>query len=286
MGFVFRRQSYPPPASPHLTGVRRAAEQSQLSLQPVRIDLPLHLVTAMTNAPTVSEIVRHDYRTADVFRKWGINYCCGGNRPLEEVCRLQGIDRDAVEADLAGTRRSRRLLPGIDPATWPLPFLIDYIQQLHHAFLRNSGWALGRQLHDFVAGHEKKYPYLREVDFAFTDLLEQCIEQVEAEEEGLFPYLRQLWNAHTNHEEYGALYLRTLIRPKPHAEGERRVLPLLERLRALTANYTFGEGACTNHQVLYHKLRDFDEDLVQHLYLEQSVLQPRAALLEKELRAL
>ncbi|GAB4091512.1 DUF542 domain-containing protein [Flaviaesturariibacter terrae] len=237
--------------------------------------------------PTVSEIVRQDYRAADVFKKWGINYCCGGNRPLAEVCALQGIAIDTVLGELEAARRSRSLAPGISFNEWPVPFLIDYIQLLHHAYVRNNGAALGRQLHDFVQGHLKKYPQLTEVDEAYSQLLNELLAHISGEEEKVFPYIRQLCSAHSNPDAYGKLFMRTLGQTVAAEEADHgRIAPLLQRLRAVTQHYRFPDNACTNYQVLFHKLREFDDDLVQHLHLEQNVLFPRVGVMEKELRAL
>ena len=176
--------------------------------------------------------------------------------------------------------------PGIDCHEWPLPFLIDYIQLLHHAYVRNSGWALARQLHEFLQEHPQQYPHLVEVEEAYADLLELLIEQIAVEEEQLFPYLRQVCSAHANQAEYGALFVRTLARPIPLADGSHRIAPLLQRLRVLTDHYTCGPKASGTEQGLYRRLREFDEDLQEHQRLEQDVLLPRVTSLEKELRAL
>ncbi|RYY81364.1 MAG: hypothetical protein EOO15_24500, partial [Chitinophagaceae bacterium] len=231
--------------------------------------------------------VRNDYRAADVFKKWGINYCCGGNLPLADVCHLQGLDQGAIEGELESVRRQRALSPGIAFNEWPVPFLIDYIQALHHAYVRGTGSALATHLHEFVKGHLKKYPYLADVEEAFDALLKKVTEHMQEEEETVFPYLRQVWSAHLNRDAYGQLFMRTLGKPlRPVGEDHNRIAPVLKQLRSLTNHYAFGEGACTNHQVLYHKLREFDEDLVQHLHLERNVLYPKVLELEKELRAL
>ncbi|RYD92317.1 MAG: hypothetical protein EOP50_12885, partial [Sphingobacteriales bacterium] len=139
---------------------------------------------------------------------------------------------------------------------------------------------------DFVKGHIKKYPYLVEVEEAFGALLERVGGQMQEEEGKLFPYLRQVCSAHANPQAYGQLFIRTLGKTLPSTDSRDTIAPLLKALRGLTQEYTFGEKACTNHQVLYHKLREFDEDLVQHLHLEHNVLLPRVRAMEKDLRAL
>ncbi|TCJ19630.1 hypothetical protein EPD60_00470 [Flaviaesturariibacter flavus] len=236
---------------------------------------------------SVSELVRDDYRAADVFKKWGINYCCGGHAPLAEVCRIPGFDQELIEAELRDARRGRSLPASIDSINWPLPFLVDYIQHVHHSFARNAGLRLQQQLESFVPGHLKKYPYLAEVQDAFNLLMVQLLEHMRDEEERVFPYLRQLFSAYESKESYGKLFVRTLGRSLDTVpEEHRRIEAALLNLRSLTGHYTFAEAACTNHQVIYHCLREFDEDLVQHMHLENNVLFHRVAEMEKELRAL
>jgi regulator of cell morphogenesis and NO signaling len=239
------------------------------------------------HSKTVSELVRNDYRAAEVFKKWGINYCCGGNLPLAQVCELQGLDEAAIASDLEQASRQRSLPATIDFNNWPLPFLIDYIQHVHHAYARNAGLQLQQHLETFVAGHLKKYPYLAEVQDAFKVLMAQLLEHMETEERRVFPYLRQLCSAYDARESYGKLFVRTLGRSLDAIPGDHnRIAAALKELRAITNGYRFADGACTNHQVIYHKLREFDDDLVQHKHLENNVLFPRVDLMEKELRSL
>ena len=42
----------------------------------------------------VADIVARDYRTADIFRKYGIGYCCGGKWPMEIACEMNGVNID------------------------------------------------------------------------------------------------------------------------------------------------------------------------------------------------
>ncbi|GAA4331929.1 DUF542 domain-containing protein [Flaviaesturariibacter amylovorans] len=243
---------------------------------------------SIASDPTVSEIVRADYRTADVFKKWGINYCCGGNLPLAEVCRLQGLDAGSIQSELDNARRMRVLPSSVRFEQWPLPFLIDYITHIHHAYIRETGAALASQLSAFVKGHTKKYPYLVRVEECYLNLLTQLIEHTNEEEARIFPYMRQVVSAAAGKESYGKLFIRTLgLRLGPVVEKEhKRISVLLSELRSITDHYRFGDAACTNHQVIYHRLREFDEDLVQHKHLENNILFPRVQELEKELMAL
>ena len=87
---------------------------------------------------TISEIVRSDYRTADVFRKFGINYCCGGSVKLGDVCTKQNLDRAEVQNALNEVSKKRSIPPSLQFDEWTVDFLIDYIVNVHHAYLRRS----------------------------------------------------------------------------------------------------------------------------------------------------
>ena len=45
---------------------------------------------------TVGEVVAADFRAAAVFEQFGIDFCCGGRRTLDDACRAAAADPDAV----------------------------------------------------------------------------------------------------------------------------------------------------------------------------------------------
>jgi regulator of cell morphogenesis and NO signaling len=59
---------------------------------------------------------------------------------------------------------------------------------------------------------------------------------------------------------------------------------ILVQLSDTTNNYTAPEGACNSFRFLYSKLKELQDDLHQHIHLENNVLFPKALALEKELR--
>ena len=111
------------------------------------------------------------------------------------------------------------------------------------------------------------------------------MEHTQKEEESIFPYVKQIANTYDRREVYGKLFVRTMRQPLMDVvkQEHNRISHLLQALREKTAHYTFAETACTNHQVLYHKLREFDADMVQHKHLENNILYPRALAMEKSL---
>jgi regulator of cell morphogenesis and NO signaling len=233
----------------------------------------------------ISEIVRNDYRTADVFNKWGISYCCGGNRTLAEVCRLQQLDQQLVERDLADAVKRISIDNRLQFDSWPTEFLADYILYIHHAFAKNEIPALQEQLARFVKGHSRKYPQLTRVEEVFNDLAAELLAHMEQEETFVFRYMKQICHIHSRKEVYGNLFVRTLSKPlQSILNGEhRRIGLLLAALRTATQQYRFPADACTTCQVLFRKMKALDDDLTLHKHLENNLLYPRALQMEKEL---
>ena len=230
-------------------------------------------------------MVRADYRLADVFKKWHINYCCGGNLPLDEVCHLQGLDKAKVEAEMQQAQQTILLSNALAYEEWPVDFLVEYIVHVHHAYIKTVVPKLAETMAAFVVGHQQKHPELAPVHEHFKKLAATAAAQLQHEEEVVFPYFKQVNNALKRKESYGPLFVRTMRKSVAETAGkaQQQMLQLLTNLRTATHHYTFPEGACTNYRVIYGKLKEFDADLVQHKHLENNVLFPKVAQMEKEL---
>ena len=233
---------------------------------------------------TVADIVRDDYRTADVFKKYGINFCCGGQLLLGDACEQRNIDPATVNRELQMATHTISLPNCLKYDTWRTDFLVDYIINVHHAYLFQVMPQLEASLLSFVEGHRKKYPDLEEVLVLFRELSAMLQSHNTHEEEIIFPYIKQIENTYRRKETYGNLFVRTLRKPLSNIETEhKKIGALLNELRTATRNYQYPENACTNHRVIYQKLKEFDQDMVQHKHLENNILFPKAIEIEKEL---
>jgi len=233
----------------------------------------------------VSEIVTVDYRTADVFRKYDIEYCCGGKWPLFLACEARGLDVDAIKAELEEATRTINLPGSLQFAEWDLDFLADYIIHVHHHYLKKTLPSTRLVVRSFIEEHRKKYPVLTELQLVFDELVAEMIPHLQQEEEIIFPYIKQINHAYHRNESYAGLLVRTLRKPVEDVmqHEHESVTVAIHDMRRLTNNYTPPENACVNHRVCFSKLREIDHDLVQHMHLENNILFPRAIALEKEL---
>lgn len=233
----------------------------------------------------VSDIVTKDYRTADVFRKYGVNFCCGGKIPLDSACEVMGLDAKKIKNELELAMQNNSISNFLSYSDWNISFLTDFIVHVHHAYLKKALPEIKDYLERFVEGHRKKYPYLDELQVDFLNIYQELLPHLQEEEEIIFPYIKQIAHAYFNQEPYAGLLVRTLRKPVEnmmHHEHEM-VGKMLKRFRELTSNYSLPENPCVNHKVTFSKLRELDNDLVQHMHLENNILFPKAITMEKEL---
>ncbi|HMJ47049.1 MAG TPA: DUF542 domain-containing protein [Ferruginibacter sp.] len=233
---------------------------------------------------TISEIVRFDYRTADVFKNHNINYCCGGTTDLETVCHKQGLDYNNILVELEVAMRKISLPSNLPFKEWKIDFLIDYIINVHHAYLYQALPAIESRLIAFMNSHIKKLPELHSISDVFEQLSKLLIAHNRNEEEVIFPYIKQLDSAFRGNESYGSLFVRTLRKPLISIENEHKEIgKFLKRMVLYTNNYSFPVNACLNHRVLFYKMQELHLDLIQHKHLESKILFPKAAEIEKQL---
>jgi regulator of cell morphogenesis and NO signaling len=233
----------------------------------------------------VSEIVKSDYRTAVVFRRHGIEFCCGAKFPLELVCTLKGIDLESIQAELENATRTISIPNTLKFEDWDTAFLADYIVHIHHEYLRTMLPATLEVIQQFSEGHRKKFGYLPELVNEFSALSNELLNHIKYEEEIIFPYIKQIAFAYKGRESYASLLVRTLSKPVEEVMHHEHqfLVNSLTRIRDFTHHYTVPEQACTSHKVSFLTMQEVDHDIMQHLHLENDILFPTAVRMEKEL---
>ncbi len=234
---------------------------------------------------SASEIVKRNYRTALVFNKYGIDYSFAQNSPLALVLENNSLNAEQVMDELRQISRDVRVSPQLPFREWSTDFLSDYIIHVHHEYLRLFLPQIKGELDRFVEGNEQKFPYLRELKDIFDVLSKGLIPHLKEEEEIIFPYIRQIGHAYENRDSYASLLVRTLRKPVEammHHEHSSMNMTL-NRMRKLTQFYDAPDSASTSHKVVFALLKELDSDIVQHLFLENEILFPRAIAMENEL---
>jgi regulator of cell morphogenesis and NO signaling len=232
----------------------------------------------------IREIVKTDYRTADVFKKHQLGYCCSGIVLLKAACEAKGIDYGLLTDELRESTKNimvSNLLPFDD---WSIGFLVDYIMNVHHTYLYQVIPALTLSLDSFVVGHKDKYPELSSVLEIYTELARILMNHNKHEDEIIFPYIKQIDSAYRRKEPYGNLFVRTLRKPLYVVEREHmQIQGLLGGLQTATNYFNPPESACLSYEVNIKKLEELHNNLIQHKHLEHDLLFPKAIEIEQKL---
>jgi len=236
---------------------------------------------------TVSAIVEADYRTADVFRKYSVGYCCGGKRSLKLACEIQGINILVILNELKEATRNLVINNQLDFSEWDIDFIINYILNVHHRYIEKSLPQTKQILNEFAKSHVKKFSYLVDLEEQLDNLFKYLSDSLKQEEEVFFPYIRQLAHAHKSKEPYAALLVRTMRKPleEEFRKSHDLITKLILSIRTIANAYISPENVCTSHRLVLCRLQEMDNDILQHLYIEKNILLPRVLLIEKEILA-
>ena len=233
----------------------------------------------------VAEIATVNPATIRIFQRFGIDFCCGGKRPLREVCAEKqmtfGELRTALEdADTADDAE----LPAADA---PLSDLIRFIVDEYHADLRGELPRLGQMAAKVLDVHGAKHPeVLPMLAATFRELRQELEEHMMKEERVLFPYVERLEALAGSGQGLAASPFGSIQAPIGMMEHEHETAGrALARMRELTGGYVPPADACNTFLGLYHGLSELERSLHEHIHLENNVLFPRAARLEEELKS-
>src|SRR5262245_37874439 len=206
---------------------------------------------------------------ARVFEQLGIDYCCGGRRPLDDACSDRGLDVESVVALLDAEANT------LDEPDWmhaPLSELCDHIVAVHHGYLRRELPRLTELLAKCERAHGDDRPELVEARETFEHLRAELEHHLADEERRLFPACRRLDAG----DPPGVELPNDLL----HLEAEHAAAgALLERLSILTDGYDTSGAACNTHRAALSALAELERDMHEHVHEENNILFQRVAAL-------
>jgi regulator of cell morphogenesis and NO signaling len=239
---------------------------------------------------TVRELALNIPGATRVFEQLGIDYCCGGNKPLEQACgeaklQIQHVI-ESLESSAMAERERAESLPGQNHANWlqsPLADLIAHIKSTHHKYVKTEIVRL-RPLLDRVCNvHGVQHPELALLRSTFHALAQELTTHMMKEEMVLFPYVERM-------EE--AVIAGEPVLPGPFGSVNKPVAAMihehdaagsmLSKMRDLSDDYQAPHGACTSYKTLYGAMAEFERDLHWHVHLENNILFPRAVQMEQK----
>jgi regulator of cell morphogenesis and NO signaling len=241
----------------------------------------INITKTNNKGETVGDIVRKNPRASAVFKKYKIDFCCNGNRLFEEVCAEAGLEPATIKEEILNCKEETGAQLHAD--TWSLDFLTDYIIQNHHAYVLNALPGLEELLIKVENAHGQDHPELSAIGSYFNSLVKELMQHMQKEEQILFPVIKELVAGKKKSVKtaipFGTLRNPIRVMEEEHAgAGED-----MENIRRLSNNFTVPADACFSYRLLYKQLEEFEEDLHQHVHLENNILFPKAIALEDTL---
>ena len=229
----------------------------------------------------IGELVANDYRTASVFKKHNIDFCCQGNRTINDACEAKNIDGKLVVVDLNELLNSKTD-SALDYQSWPLDLLAEYIEKKHHRYVEQKTTEIKPYLEKICRVHGGRHPELHEISEHFNATAGELAMHMKKEELMVFPFIRKMVKAKEAGTKVAMPNFESIQFPiqammDEHTnEGERFRL-----IDELSNNYTPPEDACNTYRVTFALLKEFEQDLHLHIHLENNILFPKAIELEK-----
>ena len=238
--------------------------------------------TAGESDETLGQIAAKDLRKAQVFKKYGLDFCCGGKKTVKEACAEKGIDVTKVEQELQAADKNiltARPLPYND---WSLDFLADYIANTHHSYVKKILPDLRSYAIKVSNVHGAQHPELMTIRNLVEEVCDELSTHMIKEETVLFPYIKQLVASKTTGSKVQHGHFNTVETPINTMVDEHEVVgKSMEEIRELSNNFSLPEDSCASYAYLFKSLKEFEDDLHIHVHLENNILFPKALELEK-----
>lgn len=226
----------------------------------------------LTGEEIVGELVAEYPDTSNVFKANRIDFCCGGDRSILTAAEQKGIKASELLGELQqairktlqgnGSREDWTLVPSVE--------LMAHIIGTHHQYLRDELPVLSDFTTKIMRVHGPNHPELVEVNQLFQALKAELSEHIAKEEAELFPLIEQ-YEAELSEE-----HKRKIREENRKAEAEHtHAGGLLEGIRQATGDYQLPEDACKTYTLAFRKLEQLENDLFQHIHLENNILFPR-----------
>lgn len=232
----------------------------------------------MQEEKTVAELVAEDINRAHVFKKFGIDFCCGGGISVAKAAEKKGVDLNNLLSELFSSPDTQSI--NNRPNTWSLGLLVDYIVQNHHQYVSDSISILNQYGEKVCKVHGTNHSVLFEIKHVFDSLAAELQSHMMKEERILFPYIVLCEDASRQGKPIPVAPFGSVNNPINMMTTEHDMAgDLCRRISELTMEYTPPSWACNTFKAYYARLRDFENDLHIHIHLENNILFPKAIAL-------
>lgn len=219
---------------------------------------------------TVGQIVTEDFRAAEIFKKNGIDFCCGGQQNFVEACSEKSINIEKLENEIKELQEEK-ISQNLNFKEWDLGFLCDYIVNTHHKYMWKTLPELVFYTQKIAEVHGENHPELIEIANKVLKVNETLLDHLKREEEFLFPSIKEVLKT-------GSREKIELIKAEIDKMEEEHVNAggAFDGFNVMTDGYKTPSDACNTYKVAFKLLEEFENDLHNHVHLENNILHIKA----------
>ena len=220
---------------------------------------------------TIADIVTADIRTASIFKRHGIDFCCGGGKILSDVCKEKKIRVSKITNDiekLNSTKNEKNY------NKMSVNALIKHIIETHHKYVKEKIPTIKDFAKKVSKVHGINYPETNLIYHLFLRLSDELLDHMNKEEEILFPKIKILIDKTYSKSvffSYGTILNPIKMMEMEHESAKK----VLKEIEELSNKYTPPLSACNTYRALYNSLEEFQDDLHIHIHLENNILFPK-----------
>lgn len=234
------------------------------------------------NNTKIKEVITQNIKTAKIFEEYNLDFCCGAKKTIVKACSEKGLDPNKLIIELNNLINNEN--DGTHYNDWDLNFLIDYIRNNHHSYVRSSIVSIDHHFSKVVNKHGDMFPQVLKAVKIFDEIKLDLLSHMDKEEKMLFPYIKKMIFAAENDVELQIPPFGSIKNPINVMEEEHQSAgDEMSDLRQVTNGFTPPDNVCNTFKLLYNELHDFEKDLHIHVHLENNILFPKAIELEEKL---
>lgn len=212
---------------------------------------------------SIGQVVTEHPELVKVFMEYEIDFCCGGDRSLEEAVRRDTDEIDALKEAVTVALAHAFQVPmngrNIKLSSLSDAELIDKIINTHHAYLRGVLPEVSTLLFKLLNVHGTAHPELFEVHHIFGGLKTELESHMIKEEKQLFPALLN--------KQDGLADLIGVLEAEHDGAGDA-----LHKLTEITDHFKVPKDGCKTYELAYAKLKELVADMYMHVHTENNIL--------------
>lgn len=225
----------------------------------------------ITENSLVKDIVNELPKTSDLFKKYRIDFCCGGNIPLSQAVAQNELNMDTLLEELKivfetyeNAEKDVEVWTESDSNT-----IMEHIISNYHRVSEEELSMLSPYVTKVSRVHGDSHPELLKVNELFYEFKKELIMHMEKEEAIVFPLIKQIADGTVENRQEAISLITELEKEHDHA-GE-----ILRQIRKVTSDYKLPLDACGTYRLVYARLEALEELTFMHVHLENNILFPR-----------